>query len=229
MMNASARGRAISNIEGSGRFAHDPASGAPPLLRVRGEHLAFALAAGDRLALLGPSGVGKTRLLRRLALLDPPGALRILLQERPPAAWTVPRYRHRVMLVSQRTTVFPGTVEANLRLPFQLGVHRHHRFDRQRLLRWLAALGREESFLRLEAEHLSGGEIQLLALLRALQLDPTVLLLDEPTASLDPASGARVEALIGGWLHEGGRALMLTSHDSAQIGRIANLHLELRR
>lgn len=191
--------------------------------------MAFDLAAGDRLALLGPSGIGKTRLLRGLALLDPPAEVRIRLQGRAPSAWTVPRWRSRVVLVSQRTTVVPGTVETNLRLPFALAVHRHRRFDRRRLLGWLGALGRDERFLGLEAGHLSGGEAQLVALLRALQLDPPVLLLDEPTASLDPTATAAVEAVLSAWLAEGARACVLTSHDAGQTGRFATRHLELRR
>lgn len=178
---------------------------------------------------MGPSGAGKTRLLRRLALLDPPAGLRILLQGRSPEAWSVPRYRRQVMLASQRAVAFPGSVEANLRQPYGFASQRERRFDRPRLLGWLAALGRGADFLERDAEQLSGGETQLLALLRVLQLDPLVLLLDEPTASLDPRTTARVESLLGSWLAAGPRGCILTSHDAAQIGRFAGRRLELGR
>lgn len=70
---------------------------------------------------------------------------------------------------------------------------------------------------------------QLLALLRALQFDPTVLLLDEPTASLDGATTAAVETLLIAWLAAGPRAAVLISHDSEQIQRFSTRILELQR
>ena len=93
---------------------------------------------------------------------------------------------------------------------------------------WLVALGRDPAFLAYDAERLSGGELQLMALLRALQLDPTVLLLDEPTASLDRDTSVAVEALLVEWLAAGPRAAVFNSHDSEQIQRFASRTLELR-
>jgi putative ABC transport system ATP-binding protein len=189
--------------------------------------LGFALCPGDRLGLVGASGAGKTLLLRQLALLDPLPRGRILLQGRSPTAWTAPQYRARVTLLSQRAVTFTGSVEENLRQALTWAAHRARRFDRERIVAWLRFLGREASFLDLGAEHLSGGESQLLALLRALQLDPMILLLDEPTASLDAGTTFRVEELLGQWLAEGERACVLTSHDAAQIERFTTRRLEL--
>ena len=76
---------------------------------------------------------------------------------------------------------------------------------------------------------LSGGEAQILALVRALQLEPTILLLDEPTASLDAKTTAQVEALLKNWLHDRDRACILTSHDSAQIDRVTHWQLPLEK
>ncbi len=190
-------------------------------------HIGFDLRSGERLALVGPSGSGKTLLLRQLALLDPLPCGRIELEGRSPAFWTAPVYRSKVALVAQRPVTLPGTVEENLRKALQFACHRERAFHRERVGNWLGFLGREKGFLHQEADHLSGGEGQLLALLRSLQMDPTILLLDEPTASLDGPTTTRVEALLGLWLEGGERACVVTSHDDAQIRRFTNRRLEL--
>lgn len=190
--------------------------------------LDLTLQAGDRVALVAPSGQGKTLLLRSLALLDPlqRGVLR--LRGRSPHSWGLPAWRARVTYLSQRPVARAGTVEQNLcgvwRFVSQRG---RGGWQPQRIHRWLARLGREPAFLGYRAERLSGGELQLLALLRALQLDPHVLLLDEPCASLDVATVRVVEDLLGEWLVEAGRACVLTSHDPGQIRRFTTACLEL--
>ncbi len=214
---------------------------APLLLRAEGlkrqlgtrllwNQLDLHLGAGDRLGLVAPSGGGKTLLLRALALLDPLQAGQLSLQGRPPASWGLPRWRSKVLYLSQRPVAQEGTVEANLRSPWRFQQLRGQGgWQPGRILAWLAQLGRDPAFLNYRAERLSGGELQLLALLRALQVDPTVLLLDEPTASLDGASTAAVEALLIDWLAAAPRACVFTSHDSEQIQRFATRSLELQR
>jgi putative ABC transport system ATP-binding protein len=192
--------------------------------------LDLELAGGERLGLVAPSGAGKTLLLRTLALLDPPQAGRFSLLGRPPAAWGLPRWRAMVAYLAQRPVAGGGTVETNLRAPWRFQERRGRGgWNYERITGWLAALGRDHSFLSYDAERLSGGELQLLALLRTLQSDPTVLLLDEPTASLDGVTTAAVEALLIAWLAAGPRAAVLISHDSEQIERFATRTLELPR
>ena len=82
-------------------------------------------------------------------------------------------------------------------------------------------------FLDWDAEQLSGGELQVLNLIRALQLEPAILLLDECSASLDHATTLALEALLEQWLQAASRACVLTSHDSGQIQRFCNRVLEL--
>ncbi len=192
--------------------------------------LDLSLTGGDRLGLVAPSGAGKTLLLRTLALLDPPQAGTFHLLGRPPAAWGVPRWRAMVLYLAQRPVAGGGTVAANLRAPWRFRERRGRGgWSHGRITGWLAALGRDAGFLDYDAERLSGGELQLLALLRGLQFDPTVLLLDEPTASLDGATTAAVEALLTDWLAAGPRACVLISHDGEQIERFASRTLELQR
>jgi putative ABC transport system ATP-binding protein len=191
--------------------------------------VAFLLRSGECVAVAGPTGSGKTVLLRALALLDPldAGAVRWRGEPVPPA--DTPAFRSQVMYLHQRPALFPGTVEENLRAPFALRVHRGATPDRDRMLRLLEEAGRSGDFLDRQERDLSGGERQLVQLTRALLLDPAVLLLDEPTAALDSRTTSSVEGLVRRWLQEsrGERALVWVSHDESQLGRMATRTVEV--
>jgi putative ABC transport system ATP-binding protein len=198
----------------------------------------FTLQSGERLGLVAPSGAGKTLLLRSIVRLDPLQEGKIIFAGKASEAWSLPAMRRRVIYLPQRATAFAGTVEDNLQRVLQLGTSQEHKpstpgnrgkypYDRRRILDWLHQLGRSPAFLQLQAPQLSGGETQILALLRALQLDPQVLLLDEPTASLDPETTDQVEMLLKDWLQGDNRACLLTSHDRQQIQRFTTRQLNL--
>ncbi len=193
-------------------------------------HINVTLHPGDRRSLVGPTGSGKTLLLRALALLDPVDEGAILWHGEPVAGNEVPRYRSRVIYLHQRAALFDGTVEDNLQLVFELQAHRGRDFDRQRIVRRLETLGRSESFLHRRQSELSGGEQQIVALLRAVQLDPHVLLLDEPTASLDAASKSTVESLVDAWYRAdpSHRCLIWVTHDAKQAERVGDSIWHLR-
>jgi len=214
-------------IEAAGIGRRDPKGGGGGWL-VRG--VSLALHAGERLGVLGPSGAGKTVLLRALARLDPLDAGAIHWQGRAVVGELTPSYRGRVIYVHQRPALFEGSVEDNLKLPFTLGRHRDRRFDRDRVVGLLDRLGRDGSFLDKPGRDLSGGESQIVGLLRALQLDPAVLLLDEPTASLDQATTRAVEGLLDGWLGAAprARAFVWVSHDRDQALRLTARRLFLQ-
>ena len=170
---------------------------------------------GDRIVLSGASGVGKSVLLRALALLDPVDGGEILWRGSPVASTSVPEYRSRVSYLHQSPALVEGTGEENLRLPFELASHRASDFDRERALGLLERLGSNAALLDGRVSDLSGGERQMLALARVLQLDPQVLLLDEPTASLDAATARRARDLIADWVEQNPleRAAVWVSHD----------------
>jgi putative ABC transport system ATP-binding protein len=176
------------------------------------------------MAVLGPSGAGKTVLLRALAFLDVLDEGVILCRGRVIWHEAVPAFRGAVVYVHQRPTLFEGTVETNLRVPFSLRIHRNRGFDRVRIVSLLAELGRDGSFLEKPHGDLSGGEAQIVALLRALQLDPALLLLDEPTASLDREAAEAIEHLLGRWHADepGRRAYVWVTHDPGQAERVAD-------
>jgi putative ABC transport system ATP-binding protein len=120
-------------------------------------------------------------------------------------------------------------VEDNLRTPFELKINTGRPYLRERVLQLLEAAGKPAGFLAKEGRDLSGGEAQVMGLVRALQFDPDVLLLDEPTAALDPESTAQVEALVLGWAHERKTevATVWISHDPAQGVRVGTRHCRM--
>jgi putative ABC transport system ATP-binding protein len=183
----------------------------------------------DRLAIVGPSGAGKTVLLRAIAMLDPIEEGTIHLRGCAIPREAVPVYRSEVVYLHQRPALLDGSVATNLEHPYSLKVHRTKHFDRDRIVDLLGGLGRDEGFLDKSGRDLSGGEAQIVALLRAIQLDPAVLLLDEPTASLDQGAGRAIEGLVGRWLEEdsGGRAVVWISHDLEQARRVGTRRLAM--
>ena len=212
-------------IEASGIGRRDRKSGTW-LIR----DVSVALGFGERLGVLGPSGAGKTVLLRALARLDPLDEGSIRWQGRVVRGGDVPGYRRRVVYLHQRPALLEGTVEDNLRYPFTLEAHRGRAFDPDRAEGLLERLGRDPGFLAKNSRDLSGGESQLVGLVRAVQLDPATLLLDEPTASLDPATARAVEGMLDDWLaaEPDGRALVWVSHDADQARRMTRRRIHLR-
>jgi putative ABC transport system ATP-binding protein len=205
----------LLEARGIGRRAPD---GSRWLLR----DVSLGVSAGEDVAVVGPTGSGKTLLLRSLALLDPVDEGQILWQGQPVSAGDVPSFRSRVIYLHQRVALLPGSVEQNLRYPFTLKAHRGRAFDRASAVELLAAIGRDAGFLSRSDRDLSGGERQIVALLRALQLDPAVLLLDEPTSALDAETTRTVETLVQRWRAAAAeRTTMWVTHNEDQVRRIA--------
>lgn len=185
--------------------------------------LSLALPEGGRLALTGPSGAGKSRLMRCLVGLDDPDEGEVLFRGRPLAELSLPEMRARAVYLPQHPAFGEGTVEEALAAVFELRLHRGRSFDRDRVVGWLERLGRGEELLTRPVSEISGGERQLSALVRALQLDPEALILDEPAASLDAEARDGLEALVDAWQDEDPRrAWIQTGHDVDRLRRRAD-------
>ena len=179
----------------------------------------LSIARGEVLALVGPSGAGTSTLLRLLNFLEPPTNGRIHFQgEAFDAVTPIPvQLRRRVTTVFQRPFLLNRSVMANV----QYGLHlRGQRNDAQLIEDALAQVGLSD-MARQPARTLSGGEAQRVALARALVLNPEVLLLDEPTANLDPYNVALIEEIVANLNREKGMTLVLVTHNVFQARRLA--------
>ncbi|HHH29514.1 MAG TPA: ATP-binding cassette domain-containing protein, partial [Polyangiaceae bacterium] len=165
----------------------------------------FVIEPGARVGLSGPSGSGKSTTLRALAMLDAPLEGEVTLGGQRPAQIGYPSWRRRVLYVSQRASFFGGTVLEELERPFGFATAAQP-FDRGRALEALETLGLSTKQDAPSGE-LSEGERQRVSLVRAVLLDPDVLLLDEPTSALDSAAAKRAEA----WLDAGRASVLLVT------------------
>jgi tungstate transport system ATP-binding protein len=171
------------------------------------------------LALVGPSGSGKSTLLRLLNFLEPPssGAIRFLDTEFSPGKSMSLELRRRVTTVFQRPILLNSSVWANINYGLRLRGERDSAGRIEKALEQvgLGQLGHQR------ARTLSGGEAQRVALARAIVLQPDVLLLDEPTANLDPYNVGLIEEIMQTLNRERGTTLILVTHNVFQAKRLA--------
>lgn len=189
-------------------------SKAPPLLQINQlSHkvigpVSLVVEAGDCVCISGPSGSGKSLLLRAIADLDE-HAGEVLLNG--VAARDIPAHTWR-----SRVGLLPP--ESVWWLP-RVGDHIHGDLPVR-----MEHIGLDSDMLARRVIRLSSGEKQRLALMRLLSNQPEVLLLDEPTANLDPENTRRIEAVIDEYRRARQAAIIWVSHDVSQVERVANRH-----
>jgi iron(III) transport system ATP-binding protein len=180
------------------------------------DDVTLSVRAGEIAALLGPSGSGKTTLLRLLAGFEDPDAGTVRLGGRAvagPGVWVEPEDRHVGMLF-QHGALFP-----------HLDVARNVRFgatSREHAGTCLTLVGLDHRGGAFPHE-LSGGERQRVALARALAAEPTVVLLDEPFAALDPGLRERLREEVAAILREAGTTALLVTHDQDEALSVADV------
>ncbi len=188
--------------------------------RVTLDDVSLDLPRGGVTALIGPSGSGKTSLLRLLNRLDDPAGGTVELFGRPMTEYPVRALRRRVGFVFQAPVMFPGTVRENLEAAARLVPDAADRGIATSTARESAAgvgelltlAGLDAGFADRAAADLSGGEKQRVALARALMTRPEVLLLDEPTAALDPEVAERLMHTLMGLRARTGLTMVMVTH-----------------
>lgn len=200
-------------------------------VRTRVVEASGCLQEGGVLNVCGPSGSGKTTLLRVLAKLKEARQGTVLYRGESwrnfsPAAW-----RRSIYYLAQKPVIFDGNVLHNLTRPYDLAVLKKAGLclDRDRAAELMEKVLLSPELLDQDALTLSGGEAARMTLIRAMLVDPQIILMDEPLAALDQKSATAVLRLLNQWL-EGreGRGIVLVSHvgEISEMPRLSVINLE---
>ncbi len=178
---------------------------------------------GEVVAIIGPSGCGKSTFLRSINLLEEPTEGKILIDGIDLTSWDVDinKMRQRVGMVFQQFNLFPNmTIRRNIMLaPVELGKMTREEADEKatELLSRIGLLDKADSY----PDSLSGGQKQRVAIVRALAMNPEVLLFDEPTSALDPEMVGEVLQLMKDVAAEG-MTMVVVTHEMGFAREVAN-------
>jgi putative ABC transport system ATP-binding protein len=177
------------------------------------DSISYQFCKGSIYNIVGPSGAGKSSFLRLLNRLDNPTAGEVLFLGKPLPLYQPTDLRRKVSMLFQTPYLFPGTVKSNLE--YCLSQNQSIDIDFQ-----LSRVGLKSEFADKDADNLSMGEKQRVAIARSLVLEPDVLLLDEPTSALDPTSSKKIEELILSLSAELHLTIIIVTHHPAQALRL---------
>ncbi|HHU50238.1 MAG TPA: ATP-binding cassette domain-containing protein [Firmicutes bacterium] len=184
------------------------------------QNFTFEFPPGKIYGVIGPNGAGKSTLLRLLSAMEKPLSGRVFFQEKPlvePAP--------EICCVWQRPYLFQRTVAENI--AYGLSIRKRNRQVARRRIEELLAIFKLQELRDQRASKLSGGETARVAIARALAVQPQVLILDEPTANLDPGNTRLVEKVIRRVHQEEGNTVIIVTHDMFQAKRLADITLYL--
>jgi D-methionine transport system ATP-binding protein len=190
------------------------------------ESISFTLNSGDRLGIMGPSGVGKTTLLRLINRLQNPTSGSIEFESQPLSNFPSIKLRQQIVLVPQEPKLLGMTVEETLAYPLVLQ-HIPKTEIEQRLEKWRSQLSIPDNWLTRNELQLSLGQRQIVSIARGLVMEPKLLLLDEPTSALDSDRAHQlIEQLI--ILSETTlTAVIMVNHQQAMVEQFAHSILTL--
>lgn len=181
--------------------------------------VSLQVAPGEIVCLLGPSGGGKSSLLRCLNLLTEPPAGTVFLDDQDVTTLAVTALRRQVGMVFQQAALFPGTVADNLAYGPAL---QQITLSPAEIAELLSLSSLEPELADQPADTLSGGQAQRVALARALANRPEALLLDEPTSALDPAATRHIEEAVLKLRQTLGLTVLWVTHNVDEARRVAD-------
>lgn len=180
--------------------------------------VSLAVPESEVLAIVGPSGAGKSSFLRLLDRLDEPTDGTVYLDGTDYRTIDPRELRRRVGLIPQRPALRGGTVYENATVAFRI---RDEPIDEERIGTLLSAVDLA-GYADRDVERLSGGERQRVSIVRTLANEPEVLLLDEPTSSLDSETQERIEELLCDLIEKYELTCVMVTHDTDQARRIGD-------
>ena len=175
---------------------------------------------GEILALLGPNGSGKSTILKMLAFIESPTGGELKFQGKAVNFKNTEKERLQSTLVFQKTTVFGTSVYNNI--AYGLKIRKVPKEMRDREVKKALELVKLEGFEKRNARKLSGGEQQRVAIARALVLNTKLLLLDEPTANLDPKNAGIIEEVIDAVNRENKTTIVMATHNMFQAKKLSH-------
>ncbi|AIQ12895.1 ABC transporter ATP-binding protein [Paenibacillus durus] len=175
--------------------------------------------------IVGGSGSGKTTLLRLLNQLDSPDEGEIWLGQHLSSELDPTEWRREAVMVPQATITFKGTIRDNLQIGLSFAGKPEASDEQLEEALHLACL---EKNMEQNAEDLSGGEKQRLALARAIVMNPMALLLDEPTSALDEDTADTVMQRLTAFIRENGKTLVMITHSRHIADTYADFVIEMK-
>ncbi|MEL4894140.1 ABC transporter ATP-binding protein [Crocosphaera sp. Alani8] len=192
------------------------------------ENVSFTINKGDRIAIIGPSGSGKTTLLRLINRLEDPSTGSILFQDQSLKQFPVIDLRRQIVLVPQEPKLLGMTVEETLMYPLKLQKLSPTEIN-QRLEYWRSHLSIPDDWLERNELQLSLGQRQLITMVRALMMQPKLLLLDEPTSALDRNKALELIELLKTITTETKTAILMVNHDLGLVEEFTKQVLKLNQ
>lgn len=193
--------------------------------------VSFTANSGEISAIVGPSGGGKSSLIRLVNRLNEPSSGTVFLDGKDIAGLNPLLLRRRVAMVMQKPFMFEGTVLVNLQRPFLYGGTSIPAADSQEVRRAMELAQLAPDLVERDSRTLSLGQQQRVSLARALITKPQVLLLDEPTSALDRPTADHLAAVFQEVCRHQKLTVLLVTHDLRLAGKIADqlLYLEAGR